>query len=368
MKPVRVLSQSLELLSEIDDYESLIFTRRWHTFGSFELHINRHKNNTGTLQKGNLIILGSDQRKVGIIKHREIGLDQSGKLSETWIIKGYTLSAIVGQRITVPPAGQAYDNITAPAESVMRHYVNANIVNPADVARKINQTVLAADQGRGATQSWQSRYKNLAEELEAISWASGLGWEVYLDLAQKKMVFGVREGRDITAENGVNPPVIFSPDFDSLESQHFADSDFNYKNVGYVAGLGEGELREIAEVGSSTGINRIETFIDARDIDDPINLPMRGEQKLAEVQSEKLLEAQILTHGPFKYQVDYDLGDTVTIQNRDWGVTLDARIIEIKETYEPDGFRLDAVFGNKWPTLVDKLKQELGQVSAEVRR
>lgn len=45
---------------------------------------------------------------------------------------------------------------------------------------------------------------------------------------------------------------------------------------------------------------------------------------------EKLL--QVLSKSRLIYQKDYDLGDTVTLQNKEWGVTLDARITEVKKS------------------------------------
>lgn len=368
MNPIRILSPDLSILGEIDDYESLSFTRRWHRPGEFELHINRHKQNIDSLQKDNLVILGRGARKVGVIKHREISLDETGKQGEVWKIVGQTLGEITARRITVPPTGQAYDIIRAPAETVMKHYVLANVIAPQDPKRAIEQMVNGTDQGRGSVLSWQSRYAPLADELEKLSLASGLGWGIELDLAQRKLVFEVYEGRDLTTGQTVNPPMIFSPEFESIKTQHYVDSDVNYRNVAIVAGQGEGELRDVVVVGESAGLARKEIFIDARDLPETDSLYERGQQKLDEMKSDMLLEGQIMATGPFRYGEDYDLGDIVTIRNKDWGVTLDARITEVKEVYEPSGFTLEATFGSSFPTLISRVKQEISQISAEVRR
>ena len=375
---LRVFSPELELLGEIDDYESLILTRPFHGVGSFELHINLNKPNATALQKGRLIMLSPD--KVGMIKHYEVGVDDSGAGGETLKVTGPTLSGMLKQRITVPPGSAAYDRLTAPAENIMRHYVTVNAVSPVDSSRAFPMLLNAPDLGRGGQLTWQSRYKQLDEELEALSLTSGLGWLVTVDLNLMKWVFSVLQGRNLTASQDVLPPVIFSIDYDNVESQQYVDSELNYRNVGYVAGQGEGEEREIVTVGLGEGIERHEVFIDARDIgegsEDPPPAPAeittrlinRGEQKLTEYAKIQTFEAKILTHGPFAYGVDWDLGDIVTVQNRKWGVTLDARITEVTEVYEPGGFRLSAVFGHNQPTLVSKLKQELSQVGLELRR
>lgn len=381
MKPIRILTPPLDLLAEIDDYESLLFTRRWHEVGEFELRINRHKRHTELLQRGNLIMLGANRNKVGIIRHREIELDENGKKTESWLVKGIALKGVAAQRIVVPPANDSHDRASGAAESVMKHYVSNHIVNPADVKRKIDMLVIALDQQRGSSVSWESRFKNLADELIEISKANGLGWDVFLDFQQKKWIFDVYEGRNLTVNQTENPPVIFSPQFESLKQLSFVESDYNYKNYGYIAGQGEGEERRVVEVGEAEGLSRIETFIDARDVAEQdenqqalpeaeiiAKLQQRGQQKLLEFAEEFFLEGQILTNSPFKYEIDYDLGDIVTIQNREWGVTRDARITEIKEIYEPGGFQIEATFGESRPTLVKKLKQELAQISGEVRK
>jgi hypothetical protein len=381
MKPIRILTPTLDLLAEIDNYESLLFTRRWHEVGEFELRINRHKRHTELLQRGNLIMLGSYRNKVGIIRHREIALDENGKKTENWLVKGIALKGVVAQRITVPPSGDSHDRASGAAETVMKHYVNNHIVNPIDVKRKIDMLVLAVDIQRGSFISWESRLKKLDDELIEISKASGLGWDVTLDFSSKTWIFDVYEGRNLTVTQTENPPVIFSPQFESLKQLGFVESDYNYKNYGYIAGQGEGADRRVVEVGDAEGLSRIETFIDARDIAEqdenqqalPENeiiakLQQRGQQKLSEFAEEFFLEGQILTNSPFVYEKDYDLGDIVTIQNREWGVTRDARITEIKEIYEPGGFQIEATFGESRPTLVKKLKQELNQISGEVRK
>ena len=84
MQPIRVMDTAFNMLAEIDDYESLVWTRRWHKPGEFELHINVHKQATETLRKGRLVLTGS---KVGIILHRELVQGAGGKGEEQVAIK-----------------------------------------------------------------------------------------------------------------------------------------------------------------------------------------------------------------------------------------------------------------------------------------
>jgi hypothetical protein len=379
MKPIRVITPNFELRGEIDDYASVWFTRSWHGIGQMELRINRYKKHVEHLIKNNIIMV--NPKKVYIIKHREIELDENGKATENWVIKALQLKSITGQRVTVPPSSTAYDNKQGDAETVMKHYVSRNLTNATDPKRNIGQLSIAQQMNRGPSVPWQSRFKNLSEELADISLNSGLGWDIILDIPNKKWLFDVYVGRVLTAGQSLLPPVIFSPQFDSLQSLHYSESEMNYKNAAYVGGQGEGIDRRIIQLGTETGLTRHEIFIDARDVeekdenDQPLSetqiintLTERGQQKLQEFLQEEYLEGQILTKSPFTYEEDYDLGDIVTIQNKSWGVTMDARLTEVKEIYETSGFKLEATFGNDRPTLIKKIKQELSQISGEVRR
>jgi hypothetical protein len=58
-----------------------------------------------------------------------------------------------------------------------------------------------------------------------------------------------------------------------------------------------------------------------------------------------------------KYKEDYDLGDIVTNINKKWGVKLDTRIEEIEEVYEDGNEKINVVFGDEAPTIIDKIKK-----------
>ena len=59
MKPIRILSLTLELLGEIDNYLSFSFLRRYHSPGEFQLVTNRKVQNADKLNIDQLIMLGN---------------------------------------------------------------------------------------------------------------------------------------------------------------------------------------------------------------------------------------------------------------------------------------------------------------------
>lgn len=353
--PIRIIDKDFNLLGEIDNYESLIFIRCFFKVGEFELHINLDKQNTDKLQEDNLILLGVYFNKVGIIEHIDKSMSEDGK--EQLVIKGSVLKGKIKDRITVPPIDQGYDNATGCHETIIKQFVNNNAVNSVDKDRIIPNLVIARDKQRGKQDAWRTRYENLADKVSEIAKYSNLGWDITLDTDNNKFVFDVIEGKNLTADQELLPPVIFSVDFDNIKNKHFVKSLLNYKNIGYCGGKGEDEERLIQQVGNAKGWARKETFIDCSQAEDITEVKTMGEHKLDDFKITETFESNVIPYGSFMYMEDWELGDIVTVMDRKWGITLNARITEVKEIYEVGGFNLECTFGNNIPTIIDSIKR-----------
>ncbi|WP_050608225.1 siphovirus ReqiPepy6 Gp37-like family protein [Clostridium niameyense] len=353
--PIRIIDQQFNLLGEIDDYESLIFIRKFSPVGEFELHINLNKNNADKLQEDNLILLGASFNKVGIIEHIEKTMTEDSK--EELTIKGPTLKGILKRRITIPPIGNSYDTAAGFQETIIKKFVNNNAVNPVDKYRIIPNLIIAENKSRGVQDAWRTRYANLADKITEIAEYSNLGWDITLDTFNNKFVFDVLEGRNLTSEQEKNPPVIFSVDFDNIKNKHFIKSLLNYKNIAYCGGKGENEERLIQMVGAAKGLTRKEIFLDCGQAENIKELKSIGEHKLKDFKIIETFEAAVIPYGSFNYGQDWDLGDTVTVLDRKWGVILNTKITEIKEIYEVNGFNLEVTFGEHIPNLLDTIKK-----------
>lgn len=359
--PIRIIDKDFNLLGEIDDYESLQFIRRFYKVGEFELHINMDKANTNALVKNNLIVLENSLNKVGIIMHRENSVDDNGV--DELVIKGSTLKGIISRRLIVPPVnGNGYDSQIGAIETILKGFVNNHVVNPTDANRKILQVAIAPDQQRGKQDKWRSRFEILSDKLTEIGEYASMGWDVVLDIDNNKWVFDVVEGRNLTVDQDTLPPVIFSTDFDNITNPHLIQSLINTANVGYAGGHGDDVDRLIQQIGSSTGVERMETFLDCSQAEDVAELTSMAQQKLNELKEIKTFEFEIIPDNTFIYEQDYDLGDTVTAQSRKWAVTMNCQIIEIKEIYEVTGFKLQATFGTNIPNLLTVFKRNSKKV------
>ncbi|GAB6931572.1 hypothetical protein JCM10914A_55690 [Paenibacillus sp. JCM 10914] len=348
---VRILDTDFNLLGEIDNYESLQLTRRFYRPGEFEMHIQIGKRHTDQLLHDRVIYINNQPHKSGIIRHREITQDDNG--IETLIVRGPTLGGVLDQRITVT---NNYDRIRGPAETVMKHYVTNHLISSIYPDRNVPVFSVAPNQLRGKETPWQTRFEPLDQVMQEIAEWCDIGWFVRLDFQIKKWVFDVLPGRDLTAGQSILPRVIFSHDFDNIQSQQYVDSKLQYKNVGYAGGKGEDEERLIQIVGGGSGFNRRETFLDISSAENAAELIEMGQQKLGELSPIVTYNGMVLSTNSFKYERDWDLGDQVTLQNKTWNLTMDSRITEVKEIYEPSS-KVEIVLGNEIPTIMNYVKR-----------
>lgn len=383
--PLRIIDFNFNLLGELDLYTSTQLGSSWSDIGVAEIQVNRYLQHADKMIKGNIIIPYNRVDQAYIIRHREIELDQDGKQTENWLVKALSLKTFMSQRLIYPAVGKTHESITGNVETVMRHFVNTQMINPTDPARKFPNLILGENLNRGEVIEEKSRYDPLHEKLKELSELHGLGWNVELDLQQKKFVFVLLNGEDKTANQVGRPQVVFSTERETLESLEYTESDVNYKNFAVVAGQGEGLGRRIISVGdtSANGAERYEMFVDARDISEETegenpqprppqkiveDLQKRGNEKLTEHAQTVYLSGQILTKSNLVYGVDYQLGDRVTIRDKGWGVTMNARITAVKEVHEYGSNKLELTFDNDKPTFMSVMRNMLGEIKNEWKR
>ncbi|MPM28757.1 hypothetical protein SDC9_75285 [bioreactor metagenome] len=351
---LKILNKELEFIGDIEDFKSFYFIRSF--FQAKEFQLVAHIKYANILNEENYIYIS--KKKVMIIEEIEIDEDK-----EQIVARGRDLKTIISDRVTVPPTNESYDIFSGTSEEVIKHYVEVNCISPRDPLRKIENLVLGENLKRGQSIKWQSRYKNLGNEIESIGRATGLGWFIYLDHKAKKIIFDVESGIDRTSKQNQNSRVIFSGELGNITNTIYKSSSVNYKNVAYVGGQGEGAEREIKEVtkGNYNGIRRKEVFVDARDISETESLQDRGLTKLSEYEHILNLESTI-NNNNLIYEKDWDLGDIVTIKN-DYTVT-DQRVTEVREIYE-EKIYVEITIGNVEGTVIDNINSSISNIPNE---
>lgn len=348
----------LTLAGYADAYDYLSWTRRYRRPGAWKAQINRYLPAAKEFIPGRLVhFRRNGEDRLGLIETRQISVDTRGRPSEVWTIAGREIIGILGDRLCLHgvSTGTGYDEQTGAAETVMRHYVDVNAVQPADLARIVPFLALApTDDGRGGTTAQKARFDVLADLLESICAVSGLGYRGWWSWDDRRLYFEVLRGVDRSDS------VKLSPALGNCTIAGYNESTGLAPSVAVVAGQGEAAARVVADVGTRDGLiglARRERFIDARDLATEVELQQRGAEKLAEDGDTTTLEVEYIRTASYRYGEDFDLGDIIHVEYPDIAA-MDARIVAITEEYAREGEKLTLTLGTEWPDLVSLLRAQ----------
>lgn len=356
MTVVNVYDMSFNLIGVIDDYVSIIWRPSYYDVGDFEIYLGAESTAVKLLQEDRLVVRDSDvltddsgnvtYRNVMIIKNINISTDVED--GDFLLVSGRELKYLLHSRIV-----WSQTNLTDTAEAGIRKLVDDNAVNPVDSKRKIPNLLLGAAAGLTDSISKQVTGAQLDEAITNICIAYDYGWDVYG--YNNNYVFIVYKGVDRSYSQNINPYVVFSDNFDNLYNTEYQLLTEEYANTALVAGEGEGTARKTTTINNeAVGLSRYEAYVDARDLSqnkdssDPaeiINdadylklLTERGKEKLAECAITEGFSGNVLSASGsnYVYNVDFYLGDTVTVINS-YGIQKNVKVLSAIESEDEKG-------------------------------
>ena len=350
-----VLNNQIEVKGIISSYQSIIWNMQYFGPGDFELITSASENNLTLLAVGNFLVRDIDRlpgvyNNVMVIESKEISFDsESG-----WVltVRGKGLKNILKRRIVWQQL-----NLTGTVEDSIRQVITENVINPEDTDRAILNFELAEKLNLTEEAEIQLLGENIAEWLENVCTQYGYGWDVYI--SNKKFVFKLYVGKNRTYDQTEVEPVLFSPDLDNLYNSVYSLSLENYGNAGLVGGEGEGINQKTAAVGSGSGLDRFEVYIDGGSVSSNGEiitletytqmLESYGNEQLAAIQKTQSFEGEIEPNGIYRLNVDYFLGDIVEVRNEK-GVSATPRIIEIIYSEDANGVSVVPTF-SEWEVI-----------------
>ena len=162
-----IFDKDLNYIDHLDTFSSLMWIRRFHTTGSFELHCSVNNHSINTLIRNNLI-WKQDSKEVGIVEYRNLSIDEEGR--ETLKVMGRFFTSVLDRRILYTT--EQYTN--KQVEVIMRNMVNNNCIN-TDAKRKL-PIILGSLNNFPERIDYQKSYGNLLEELSILSQTTGIGF------------------------------------------------------------------------------------------------------------------------------------------------------------------------------------------------
>lgn len=359
---IYIYSQAGELVDIIDFYQSAYFERQFAGVGGFQIIANYNLPSVPSFTVGQFVQFGSDVRRIGIITKVEDSIGPEGKGSMQRTVTGKEAKNVLRRRIILPTTQANYTQ-TGPSESVFLQTLRDQVGTGAPTPRQMSGITIPAGSGGGPTYSLSARFKNLEDEIGALCLACGMGyWIERTPGGPTPWAIAIGFGLDRSESQTTNPRAVFSTNFDTLKEGSIESNIENYRNYTYAGGQGSGVAREIytgyIEASEPTGIDRIEQFVDARDLFDATDIANRITAKLNENSYTLYASGQPLQKSPLTLGTDYDLGDTVTIKVGT--VSTDKQIQAIQENWNGNGendYTFDLTFGKPLPTIQNAMQQ-----------
>jgi hypothetical protein len=345
-----IYNPNRELTGIVESFEYLRWSRRYSQCGSFELKAIATQENTALLKEGN-IIWKNDDEEAGIIEHLELSQSEH----EIITASGRFATSFLARRILWQT-----EILSGDLSDCALQLINNNLINPTDTARQITGISFSSP-NLGIPVSTQISYRNLMDSVTDLCVASDIGI---------KTVFTPATGIfTVTLYNGSNSQAVFSKEYENLTEQIYTESVADYANTALIGGEGEGTDRTFVAITSGSGETRREIFVDAKDLraedfgTDYVNtLTFRGQSKLNEQAIRYTFDTSVNPHGNLTYKIDFDLGQTVKVISKAWGVSMTTRITEIEETYDADGQSISVVFGKAELTIAQKVRSDMSEV------
>ena len=334
----------------IESFKSSIFTVQYSGLNDFQLVAPAIEENLALLQYGTLLVRAEDIinnvfKNVMIIEN--IQIDTSS--DNGWLItaSGRGLKSILERRIIW---GQY--NVSGRAEQSIRTAISNAIISPSDPNRKINNFILGTDKNLQKTLDTQLFGDNLATWISETCELLGYGFDITIQ--NGKYQFDMYEGTDRSNS------VIFSPTFDNLLSSTFTERMEDFQNAALIGGEGEGTSKRTASVGSASGLDRYEGYIDGSSVSSNGQIITEatyidmlkgyGQTELAQkIRFTTSFTGEIDPTGVYRLNEDYFLGDLVKIQN-EIGIEATARINEIIYAEDENGYTVNPTF-SEWEVI-----------------
>lgn len=316
------------------------FELSFYGVGEFQVYTRATKTALASLKEGNYITIPHNPF-IWVIEN----------IAQTFVAgRGYMISAtgrqakaILGKRIINTQTQLPNDLTTAVLGLISKHAgTEAGTVRKIDGLEELQSVII-----QPITET-QVSYENLLSYTDELSKSYEVGAELTItDAAAFR--YRLYEGVDRS------DTVIFSQTFDNLLSSSYTRSNAAFRSYALIGGQGEGTERILHEYDSAPnlrGIDRAEMFVDAKDIsskykeadgtEKELNLTTadglatykawlleRGKAKTAESGIVETFEGEIDTAAsPYKFGVDYYLGDRVRVQDDILGVYITPRILK----------------------------------------
>ena len=343
-------AESFHSSALIDEFSSLIVNKRYFAASSFQLNVSISNPDIVHLKPKNCVLIGSIFFVID-----DVSIDEK---TSDYVAKGVSLFGLLRHRV-IWSNFSLYQKPSYICEQIIRE----NVTEPINTNRTISLFSMTVSNLTLANVQFQNSYGYVRDEIETLCQTYDFGFkESAVTAAGPSCLITFFKGQD--KSNWVE----FSVSNEMIISETYEENDYDEATTALIAGEGEGALRTILTLNDgNASLERKELYVDARDLQSDgltteqynNSLYTRGASKLSEKQAVQLLNGDVNIESElYKYGVDYDVGDTVSVYSARFEVSTTKILTEMQETWDNTGHFLNPTFGKRSPTIADYIKRK----------
>lgn len=352
-----LLDERLNICGTAEQYESLVWRRRYFGVGSFDLKLPADAFRMFSSAK---FLYHPRNNETAVIENISLTVDQSGK--RVLAVSGRMAECLFERRV-IEDTAKLSGNVGTALNNLVRIYAMTH-------ERKIPYLRYYRASPLTDTIDTQVSGVVLLDALYAILKPLGASFSLVYNTEKNWLEFAVWKGLDRTQGQTQNKWAVFSTSLENIAASSYRRSTAGFYNFAYVYGAEQDGVRTMVTVDQTIrGADRRELFVDAHDLKKKILsasgtetvltdeqyrqlLIRRGEETLAKHAGEHSFTGSLAQNAAPVYRVDYDLGDVVSLEDAENGISAELRVTELIETWQGGRCRVNAVFGKRAPDSV----------------
>lgn len=341
---IRVLNKSLLAIGIIEEFESMIWTDRYTSFGEFELYTNMSRGILPFVKRDYYLQIPESDRLMVI---ESINVRTNPETGDKIVVRGRSFESVLDRRIVLQQT-----LIDGSWQDAIERLLDENAIDSSQPQRNIPNLVFSASTDPVITALLlEAQYdsEGLYATIQYLCEKDSIGFKIALN-SSNQHVFSLYAGVDRSYNQTERPYVVFSPRFDNIINTDFYHDKSLRKTYSLLFGDASAGTPHRIEAFPEpkaiyiplSGLNRREMFIDAGHISKfyegtTIELPIEDYIEQVREYGRKILrknvaftqfEGEADTTNSYVYGVDFSLGDIVQVED-DYGHEAQSRITEI---------------------------------------
>lgn len=275
------------------------------------------------------------------------------------IISGYDLNYLLTLRVSLfseTSQVQGYDPVAGNTVYCIQHYVDRNIISPADGERSIPMEFYANGVTGLSEDSYLAKLEPLNQIVDELCNTAGIGYRIAgaFGSGAAKFRMTMLSPTDKSINQSVNSPVVLGASRRNVKAVEFTHDVSNYLNAVYATGAGV----TVSVYRSSVipaGVERRECAVDVS-TDTVADIPKYA---LYAVKDNLRTDSYNIEPSGSQYGAEFQVGDIVTVSDDALHNFYSALITEAEINIDDDGTAIRAVIGQQKPKLLNKIVNNL---------